>query len=74
MMTPYRISAAATTASKQIAVIVQGPGVETGGLRREFSSRLEAQYLVDAMNLGFVQGFREGAKAHKTVAAGSSLF
>ena len=72
-MTPYRISAAVTTVSKQIAVIIEGPGVEAGGLCREFSSRLEAQCLVDAMNLGFVQGFREGTKIHKA-AAGSSVF
>ena len=73
-MTPYRISAAVRTASKQITVIIEGPGVEAGGLRREFPSRPEARYLVDAMNLAFEQGFREGAKAHKTAAAGSSLF
>ena len=32
-MTPYRISAAVRTASKQITVIIEGPGVEAGGLR-----------------------------------------
>ena len=74
MMTPYRISAAVRTASKQITVIIDGPGVEADGLRLGFSSRPEAQYLADAMNLAFEQGFREGAKAHKTAAAGSSLF
>src|SRR5207249_7576767 len=73
VMTPYRISAAVRTASKQITVIIEGPGVEAGGLRLGFSSRQESQDLVDAMNLAFKQGFREGAKAHKTAAAGSSI-
>ena len=72
-MKPFRISAATTIASKKIAVIIEGPGIEPDGLRREFSSRTEALDVVDAMNHGFEEGFREGTKAHKTMAAPSLL-
>ena len=49
----FRILATATTASQKIAVIIGGPGIEPGGLRREFSSKTEAHYFVEAMNLGW---------------------
>ena len=64
-MKPFRISAAVTIASKKIAVVIEGPGIEPGGLRRQFSSRAEAHDVVDAMNLGFDQGFKMGSKTQE---------
>ena len=71
-MKPFRILAAAKTASKRIAVIIEGPGIGPGGLRREFSSRTEAHDFVDAMNSGLEERCSEGTKAHNATAAASS--
>ena len=60
---PFRIAAVVTIAPEKIAVIIDGPGVEPGGLRREFSSRTEAQDVVDAMNRGLEEGLREGTES-----------
>lgn len=71
MTAPYRITGMAISGTKTDAII-HGPGIEPGGLRREFLSEQEAQEFVDGMNLGFQEGFKEGTKTHKTFTAGSS--
>ena len=70
VMTPYRIVGLATTTTEKVTVIIHGPGIEHGGLRREFRSEKEAQAFVDAMNLAFEQGLKKGMH-QKTVTAGS---
>jgi hypothetical protein len=73
-MKPYRITLVVTTASKKIEVFIEGPGIAAGELHQKFSSRREAQDFVDAMNLSFAEGLKEGAKAPKMASAGSSPF
>jgi len=72
-MKPFRILAAATTASQKIAVIIEGPGIEPGGLRREFSSKTEAHDFVSAMNSDFEEGFSGGTKSHNSTLVSSPL-
>lgn len=64
-MKQFRILALVTVASNRVVAIVGGPGIEPGGLRREFSSKTEVHDFVDALNLAFEEGFREATKAHK---------
>lgn len=69
----FRILAAASTASNKIAVIIEGPGIEPGGLRREFSSKTEAHHFVDSMNSGFEERFSGRTKPHNSMLASSPL-
>ena len=61
-MERFRMVAVTTGAPSTIEAIIDGPGVEPGGLRRVFRSRADAQTFVADLNSAFAQGVKEGSR------------
>jgi hypothetical protein len=59
---PYKVATTVTTPAGKLAAVIQGPGLGPGGMHHEFSSNVEAFAFVDAMNLAFNEGVKDGDK------------
>ena len=73
MMTNYKIVGLADDGSK-VSAIIYGPGIEPGGLRREFRSELEALDFVQTMNMAFEEGLKQALHAVPKAGAAGSQF
>ena len=61
-MERFRMVAVTTEAPSAVKAIIEGPGVEPGGLRRVFRSKADAHTFVADLNSAFAQGVKEGSR------------
>jgi hypothetical protein len=65
-MSTYQITIRPDLETEEYNVLLQGPGLESGGLRYVFANTYRATAFAEAVNFAYRQGLRDGKQANFT--------
>jgi hypothetical protein len=65
-MSTYQITIRPDAETEEYNVILQGPGLDSSGLRYVFANTYRATAFAEAVNFAYQQGLREGKRANLT--------
>jgi hypothetical protein len=59
-MERYKIADASATAEREVQILLEGPGLDPSGRRYIFATTARCKAFVEALNLAYEQGVRDG--------------